>query len=249
MTTGQTWNLDDYITNARFVPALATDVLTWLAPQANERVLDVGCGDGELTAQLHHARVRVVGVDSSRELLVAARARGLDVQWADARSLPFESEFDAVFSNATLHWVPDLGAAARSAHRALCPGGRFVGEFGGHGNIAAICAAFRALASKWGLDDLFMPWTYPTPDEFEAVLRGAGFEPRRLALIPRPTPLPTGMRGWLRTFASSLVEQFPLEAREPVITEVEAALRWSLCDTQGRWHADYVRLRFEAFKR
>jgi SAM-dependent methyltransferase len=192
--------------------------------------------------------LRVVGVDSSAELLKAARSRGLDVHLADAQTLPFSAEFDAVFTNATLHWVRDLGAAARSAHEALVPGGRFVGEFGGHGNVAAICTAFRAVAAAHGLTELVMPWNYPTTEEFEAALRAAGFRVGRLTLSSRPTPLPTGMLGWLRTFTSTLTGQFPAETREQIVQEVVAALQWSLCDTQGRWHADYVRLRFEAFK-
>jgi hypothetical protein len=114
--------------------------------------------------------------------------------------------------------------------------------------VAAICTAFRAVAAARGLTDLAMPWNYPTPEEFEVVLRSVGFEPRRVTLIPRPTPLPTGMLGWLRTFTSTLVGQFPLEARDQVVQEVTTALKWSLCDTKGRWHADYVRLRFEAVK-
>lgn len=248
LMTAQSWNLDDYMTNARFVPELGADVVAWLAPKPNERVLDVGCGDGALTEQLQKLGVRVVGVDASAELLVAAQQRGLDVRLGDAQTLPFQGEFDAVFTNATLHWVPDLSAAARGAYRALLPGGRFVGEFGGHGNVAAICTAFRAVAASHGISDLAMPWQYPTVEEFEGVLRGAGFRPGRLVSIPRPTPLPTGMLGWLRTFTSSLVGQFPAETREQVVEEVVAALRWSMCDSRGRWQADYVRLRFEAFK-
>lgn len=248
MNAGQTWNLDDYMNNARFVPQLASDVVAWLAPRPGERILDVGCGDGALTEKLAQMGANVVGVDASPELLAAARARGLNVHLADAQTLPFDREFDAVFSNATLHWVRDHGAAARGAYRALVTGGRFVGEFGGHGNVAAICTAFRAVAAKWGLSELAMPWTYPTTEEFEAVLTTAGFRIGKVALIPRPTPLPTGMSGWLQTFASRLVGQFPEGTREQVLQEVEAALRWSMCDSRGRWHADYVRLRFEAFK-
>lgn len=247
MTT-QTWNLDDYLTNARFVPELGAGVVDWLAPKPDERVLDVGCGDGALTARLRELGVRVVGVDSSAELLVAAKARGLDVHLADAQQLSFRDEFAAVFTNATLHWVADLGAVARGAYQALQPGGRFVGEFGGHGNIAAICTAFRAVAASRGIPDLSMPWQYPTVEQFGDVLQTAGFRLGRLALIPRPTPLPTGMLGWLRTFTASLVEQFPPASRQQVIEEVVSALRWSLCDSRGHWSADYVRLRFEAFK-
>jgi ubiquinone/menaquinone biosynthesis C-methylase UbiE len=241
----QSWNAAAYETNASFVSELASEVVAWLNPQPGERILDVGCGDGTLAQQLLQRGVEVVGVDPSEPLLEAARSRGVDARLGDAQTLPFEAEFDAVFTNAVLHWVPDLKKAVHAARRALRPGGRFVGEFGGHGNVAAVCTALRSVAQRHGVS-LKMPWTYPTVKEFGALLSGAGFEVQQIVLAPRPTPLPTGMEGWLRTFAGPLLAQLPKEAQQSGFDEVVECLRWSLCDSEARWTADYVRLRFVA---
>lgn len=241
----QTWNAADYATHARFVSDLGQPVLDLLAPRPGERVLDVGCGDGALTAKLAEAGAVVVGIDPAPDFVAAAKARGLDARLLDATSLPFDREFDAVFTNAVLHWIADIDAALRGVRRALRDGGRFVGEFGGHGNVAAVCTALRAVGRRHGVD-VRLPWYYPTPEEFAARLDAAGLEPVSLELIPRPTPLPSGMAAWLRTFGGPIFEQLPEEARERASEEAVDLLRWSLCDREGRWTADYVRLRFSA---
>jgi SAM-dependent methyltransferase len=241
----QTWDAADYAANARFVSDLGQPVLDLLAPRAGERILDVGCGDGALTERLVQAGASVVGVDPAPGFVAAAAARGLDARQIDAQALPFEREFDAVFTNAVLHWVPDLDAALRGIHRALKAGGRFVGECGGHGNVAAVSTALQAVALRHGVRAQ-LPWRYPTPDDFTARLISAGFRPVSVELIPRPTPLASGMAAWLRTFAGPVIEQLPIDARESALDETVDLLRWSLCDEEGRWTADYVRLRFVA---
>jgi len=241
----QTWNAADYAANARFVSDLGQPVLDLLAPRSGERILDIGCGDGALTARLVEAGATVVGVDPAPDFVAAARARGIDARAHDAQALPFEQEFDAVFTNAVLHWVPDLDAALRGMHRALRPGGRCVGEFGGHGNVAAVSTALRAVGRQHGVD-VQMPWRYVTPADFSRRLVAAGFMPVSVDLIPRPTPLPSGMAAWLRTFAGPIFEQLPAAVRDTALDETVELLRWSLCDEQGRWTADYVRLRFAA---
>jgi len=241
----QTWNAADYAANARFVSDLGQPVLDLLAPRSGERILDIGCGDGALTARLVEAGATVVGVDPAPDFVAAARARGIDARALDAQALPFEREFDAVFTNAVLHWVPDLDAALRGMHRALRPGGRCVGEFGGHGNVAAVSTALRAVGRQHGVD-VQMPWRYVTPADFSRRLVAAGFMPVSVDLIPRPTPLPSGMAAWLRTFAGPIFEQLPAAVRDTALDETVELLRWSLCDEQGRWTADYVRLRFAA---
>jgi SAM-dependent methyltransferase len=187
----------------------------------------------------------VVGVDPAADFVAAAAARGLDARQLDAQSLPFDAEFDAVFTNAVLHWIPDLDAALRGIRRALRPQGRFVGECGGHGNVAAVATALQAVGRRHGVD-VRLPWHYPTPAAFTRRLVAAGFTPSSVELIPRPTALPSGMAAWLRTFARPVVEQLPADARATAFDEVMDLLRWSLCDEQGRWTADYVRLRFAA---
>jgi SAM-dependent methyltransferase len=241
----QTWNAADYAANARFVSDLGQPVLDLLAPRPGERILDVGCGDGALTARLVEAGAAVVGVDPAPDFVAAARARGIDARPFDAQALPFEHEFDAVFTNAVLHWVPDLDAALRGMHRALRPGGRCVGECGGHGNVAAVSTALRAVGRRHGID-VQMPWRYVTPADFSRRLVAAGFMPVSVDLIPRPTPLPSGMAAWLRTFAGPIFEQLPAAVRDIALDETVDLLRWSLCDEQERWTADYVRLRFAA---
>jgi len=241
----QTWDAADYAANARFVSDLGQPVLDLLAPRAGERILDVGCGDGALTERLGQAGATVVGVDPAPGFVTAAAARGIDARQIDAQALPFEREFDAVFTNAVLHWIPDLDAALRGIHRALKPGGRFVGECGGHGNVAAVSTALQAVALRHGVRAQ-LPWRYPTPDDFTARLISTGFRPVSVELIPRPTPLASGMAAWLRTFAGPIFEQLPANVRESAVDETVELLRWSLCDQEGRWTADYVRLRFVA---
>lgn len=246
-TSTQTWSPETYDANARFVSDLGSGVLSWLAPAAGERILDLGCGDGVLTKRIADAGAKVIGIDASRELLGAARQRGLNVDEMDGQALTFDHEFDAVFSNAALHWMLRPAAVIAGVRDALKPGGRFVGEFGGHGNVAAIITAMRAVGAAHGGDiALAGPWFFPTADEYRALLEDEGFAVRRIQLIPRPTPLPTGMGGWLMTFRKPFFDQFAGAEREAVVRDVEELLRPSLCDTAGRWTADYVRLRFEA---
>ncbi|MEZ5774235.1 MAG: methyltransferase domain-containing protein [Hyphomicrobiaceae bacterium] len=243
----QTWDAGRYDRNARFVSDLGGDVLALLDPRPGERILDLGCGDGALTERLVAAGASVLGVDVSEAMLAAARGRGLDVVAGDARTLPFEAEFDAVFSNAVLHWVTDPDKAAARMRAALKPGGRLVAEFGGHGNIAAIVTALRAAARIHGGDArLVSPWFYPTPAEYRAILEKAGFEVMRIGLHPRPTPLPTGIEGWLMTFRKPFFDQFGEDGRAEVLKLVVDLLAPSLRDAAGNWTADYVRLRVAA---
>jgi SAM-dependent methyltransferase len=241
----QSWNAADYAANARFVSDLGQAVLELLAPRAGERILDVGCGDGALTEKIAYAGASVVGVDPAPDFVAAAVTRGIDARRVDAQALPFDAEFDAVFTNAVLHWIPDLDAALRGIRRALKHGGRFVGECGGHGNVAAVSTALQAVALRHGVRAQ-LPWRYPTANDFIARLIAAGFRPVSVEVIPRPTPLAAGMAAWLRTFAGPIFEQLPGEVRAAALDETVDLLRWSLCDEQDNWTADYVRLRFAA---
>jgi trans-aconitate methyltransferase len=243
----QSWSAEAYARNARFVADLGQPVIELLAPRPGERILDLGCGDGALTTKLVAAGATVVGADASAELVAAARALGLDARIADGQALVFGPEFDAVFSNAALHWMKQPDAVIDGVRRALRPGGRFVGEFGGHGNVAAIVTALVAALNARGLDGAArIPWFFPTPAEYSAKLEAQGFRVDSIGLVPRPTPLPTGMRGWLDTFANPLLDGIAGAARTEILDEVEALLAPSLRDQSGNWTADYVRLRFAA---
>jgi len=243
----QRWNADQYQTHTGFVPTLGAPVVDLLAPKPGERILDLGCGDGVLTETLLKSGADVMGVDASADMIEAARAKGLSVRKLDAMSLDFSVEFDAVFSNAALHWMLDPDAVIAGVGRALKPGGRFVGEFGGHGNVAAITVALIATLNQRGVDSkAALPWYFPTPSAYQAKLERHGFVVKSIDLIPRPTPLPTDMSGWLRTMAGSFMEALPAAEREDALDNVLDLLRPTLCDDEGHWTADYVRLRFVA---
>ncbi|QMW24027.1 class I SAM-dependent methyltransferase [Sandaracinobacteroides saxicola] len=239
------WNAADYGTHAAFVPALGAPVLALLAPRPGERILDLGCGDGVLTAQLVEAGAEVLGLDPDPSMLAAARALGLTVHQGDGQALAFEAEFDAVFSNAALHWMPDHDAVLAGVFAALKPGGRFVGECGGHGNIAAIRTAIRAVSMARG-EAADEEQNYPTASAHAARLAAAGFTDIQAEIIPRPTPLPTGMVAWLNTFRAGFVRH--AADRDAAVADVEALLKPALCDADGKWTADYVRLRWQARK-
>lgn len=244
----QTWSADSYSTHARFVADLAGAVVDWLDVKPGERVLDLGCGDGALTRRIADAGAIVKGVDKSPDLLAAAVALSLDVEEGDGHELSFDSEFDAVFSNAALHWMNRPEQVVDGVWRALKPGGRFVAEFGGHGNVAAIVTAMRAVGQMRGGDEtLAGPWFFPSPEVYSDMLAGRGFEVKRIGLFPRPTPLKTGMKAWLKVFRKPFFEQFG-DDMENVLQEVEDLLRPCLCGARGNWTADYVRLRVEAVK-
>lgn len=246
LATQQTWSAESYAENARFVSDLGAEILSWLAPRPGMRVLDVGCGDGALSERIAAVGADVVGIDISPSLLEAARGRGLDVRQMSVTAATFETEFDAVFSNAVLHWVTEPERAIERMRAALKPQGRLVAEFGGHANVAAIVTAMRAAARIHGGDAaLAAPWFYPTSAEYAALLCAGGFKVVRIGLFPRQTPLPTGISGWLGTFRAPFFAQFGDRA-DTVKAEVEELLRPALCDTAGNWTADYVRLRVEA---
>ncbi len=244
---GQKWNASHYAEHANFVPKLGSDVMKLLAPQPGQRILDLGCGDGALTERIMQLGADVLGVDASAEMVAVAQQRGVTARVIDGHQLPFDKEFDAVFSNAALHWMLDPQTVLAGVKRALKPGGRFVAEFGGHGNVAAICTALIASLQFRGISSRGRhPWYFPTPEEYTNLLQTAGFHVDSIELIPRPTPLPTGIAGWLETFASPFLHGLEEDLQAAIIDNTINLLSHSLSDGQGNWTADYVRLRVSA---
>ena len=253
VNTASRWSATDYAQNAAFVPALGDAVLDLLAPKSGELILDVGCGDGTLTMRIAEAGARVIGLDSSPEMVEAARARGVDAFVADAEAMDLErfGQFDAVFSNAALHWMLDPDAVASGIFRALRGGGRFVGEMGGQGNLAALRQGLRdeLVARGYHMPEQDPAW-YPDAEEFTRLYSDAGFERIHADLIERPTPLPGGIAIWVKTFRAGLMDvaMVPEWERDDVGAAVEARVAPALRQAEGTYCADYVRLRFSMRK-
>jgi len=243
----QNWDPVQYSTNARFVSDLGMPVVELLSPQPGERILDLGCGDGALTIKFLERGCRVVAVDASAGMVAAARSLGLDASVMDGESLQFANEFDAVFSNASLHWMKNPERVIAGVWRALRPGGRFVGELGGDGNVAAIVTALESALSSRGIV-VASPWFFPHPEAYRERLEAVGFTVQTIDLIARPTLLPGDVGGWLETFAQPYLSALAPSEKQGFISEVVGALRADLCDANGQWRADYVRLRFSAMK-
>ena len=251
------WCPADYARSAAFVPALGQAALDRLAPRPGELILDIGCGDGALTERIADAGAKVIGLDSSEDMVEAARARGIDAFVADAEALDLEKQverfgrFDAVFSNAALHWMIEADSVARGVFAMLKEGGRFVGEMGGAGNLAIIRAGLREALVERGYEVPAedMAW-YPTVEEFARVYGAAGFTDIQAERIDRPTDLPAGIGGWVKTFRSGLLDlaMVPGWARDEVAEAVERRVGPELRGPDGGYFADYVRLRFSMRK-
>jgi SAM-dependent methyltransferase len=245
--TADEWKADRYAEHSPCVPLLGLPVLELLRPQPGERILDVGCGDGVLSHKILEAGATVVGVDGSQDMVEAARKRGIEALLVGPLHLSFEAEFDGAFSNAALHWMKrDPDAVLYGVRRSLKPDGRFAGESGGHGCVAAVMVALLAVLDRNSIIDpvSLIPWYFPTVSEYGDKLERAGFGVDSIELFPRPTILPTDMRGWLETFARSFFNVLPQADRGRALDEVVDLVRPELCDSMGQWTVDYVRLRF-----
>ena len=247
MSQATSWNPECYAKNARFVADLGEPLLGLIEPKADEIILDLGCGDGALTEKLVALGCQVFGIDSSLAQLRAARQHDLPVAVMDGQRLSLKKRFDAVFTNAALHWMKQPQAVIEGVAQALKPGGRFVGEFGGKGNVETIRQALHAALHKRAVDPWQIdPWYYPSPEEYSALLQRFGFTMEYIELIPRPTQLPGDILGWLETFAQPFSKSVNESERVGFLTEVRTQLAPRLKQTDGKWCADYVRLRFKA---
>ena len=249
------WNSELYQKGHSFVWQYGKELVQLLSPRAGERILDVGCGTGQLTAEIAKTGAEVVGTDFSPDMITAARLNFPDLRFevADATSLPFNNEFDAVFSNAVLHWVRDQLGAVHSIARSLKPGGRFVMEMGGHGNIREIWTAFLGALTSLGVDqpERLSPWFYASVGGYARLLESQGLEVSFATLFDRPTRLDGGERGlatWIAMFGGFATDTLTREQRAEFVRRVESLARPALFH-DGAWIADYRRLRMIAVKR
>lgn len=253
LAQGSKWDASLYDEKHSFVWKMAAALLELLDAKADEHILDIGCGTGHLTAQIAALGAHVTGVDRSAEMIQLARVAhpSLHFAVADARELAFAQTFDAVFSNATLHWIRDPERVVIAIASALRPGGRFVAEFGGKGNVAALVAAFHRAWKNLSLPEAFPnPWYYPSLAEYASLLERHGLEVTYGALFDRPTPLEDGERGlrnWLDMFGGIIAEKLAPRAQEGLKMEVEREARHDLF-RDGHWVMDYRRLRVVACK-
>lgn len=253
MAHGSRWDAALYDEKHSFVWKLAAGLLELLDAKPGERILDIGCGTGHLSAQIAATGALVTGIDRSPEMIEQARSAhpAITFEVVDAQEMKFAQPFDAAFSNATLHWITEPERAVASLASALRPGGRFVAEFGGKGNVAALMAAFnRAWKTLQLPEPLPSPWYYPSLGEYAALLERHGLEVTYGLLFDRPTPLEDGERGlrnWLDMFGASIADNLPADVQDKFKQEVEREARPELFH-DGRWVMDYRRLRIVAHK-
>ena len=254
MTSSQTWNPELYQARHSFVWDYGRDLVGMLAPKKNERILDIGCGTGNLTAEIAALCGEITGVDSSPQMIEQARLNypQIDFQLIDVRELPFEALYDALFSNAALHWIRDAECAANAMVRALKPRGRMVLEFGGKGNIAIVLdAAYRALEFA-GVEapERLNCWYFPSVDEYTSVLEQSGMRVTHAALFDRLTVLdggPEGMSNWIRVFGGMFLKAVAADKHAAFFDKLNEYAAPAL-RREDVWSADYRRLRIAAIR-
>jgi trans-aconitate methyltransferase len=248
--TGMRWDACLYESKHTFVWQRGAELVDMLDPRSGERILDLGCGTGRLTAEIAMRGAQVTGIDSSPEMIAQARGQfpGLRFEVADARRLHYHETFDAVFSNAALHWITEPEAVVKGVARSLVPDGRLVTEFGGKGNVQNLLEGVRQALNQMGIPggDRLNPWYFPSVAEYAGLLEKHGLAVSLAMLFDRPTPLEdgeAGMRNWFKMFGAPILARVPSERQDELLARIERALRPALF-REGNWVVDYRRLRF-----
>ncbi|HEY9694404.1 MAG TPA: methyltransferase domain-containing protein [Oculatellaceae cyanobacterium] len=248
------WNADLYQGKHAFVWQYGEDIVELLSPQPGERILDLGCGTGQLTEKIASVGAEVMGIDNSAAMITKAEANYPQIPFAvaDARNFQVAQPLDAVFSNAALHWVKEADAVISCTWQALKPRGRFVAEFGGKGNVHAIASTLFSIIESKGSTTLesLNPWYFPSIGDYATRLEKQGFNVTYAVLFDRPTPLADGEAGlanWIRMFASTVLAKYSVEEQNSLIAALEQRLKPTLY-RDGTWIADYRRLRVVAIK-
>ncbi|MGY4691762.1 class I SAM-dependent methyltransferase [Salibacterium sp. K-3] len=242
------WNAELYDGKHSFVSTYGNDLVDLLNPKKGQHILDLGCGTGDLAKQLNDFGADVEGVDKSENMIEQAKTKYPNIKFAveDATALEYKDEFDAVFSNAALHWVKPPKKALYCIYNSLKENGRFVAEFGGKGNVHRITTEIRNQLKALGLpyyEDRF-PWFFPSVGEYTTLMEEVGFRVTFANHFDRPTPLEgeTGLRHWMEMFGKTMFEEFDNESVHKVITNVENNLKESMFK-ENKWIADYKRIR------
>ncbi|PSL46793.1 trans-aconitate methyltransferase [Chitinophaga niastensis] len=245
------WNADLYKEKHAFVFEYGNSLIDWLQPQAGEVILDLGCGTGELTAQLAEKGAQVTGIDASAAMIESARAHypNITFEVGDATTFSLPVQFDGIFSNATLHWVREKEKAIARMYAQLKKGGRLVIEMGGKGNVQSILITLEKVMQQKGYT--YVPfWYFPSPAEYTTLLEKAGFKIDRVHFFDRPSKLvdpATGIIDWLEMFGHYLFTNVPEKDKNAILQQVQQELAPQIMK-DGDLYADYVRLRVAATK-
>jgi trans-aconitate methyltransferase len=246
------WDTSLYDQKHAFVFEYGKGLIPILQPQPGELILDLGCGTGHLTQTIAESGAHVIGIDSSASMIETARSTypQLEFHVADARDFSFESPFDAIFSNATLHWITEAEQVARCIAASLKPGGRFVAEFGGKNCVAAITTAIQESFRELLHREIDFGWYFPSIGEYASLLEKHDLEVRSALLFERPTPLEDGemgLRNWIQMFVDRVFHNAPVDGKQQILARTEEKTRDRLFNN-GQWIADYTRLRIVAYK-
>ncbi|HSZ32576.1 MAG TPA: methyltransferase domain-containing protein [Puia sp.] len=247
------WNTELYDKKHDFVSKFGEGILSYLQPKAGETILDLGCGTGDLTQEIFQKGARVIGVDNSAEMIQVAKTKFPSIEFfqADARIMNFDTPFDAIFSNAVLHWIKEKDLVIRQMHLSLKENGRIVLEFGGKGNIQQMENAMRMVLKRNGYDknaniDF---WYFPSIGEYATELEKQNFRVIHAEHFDRNTPLKgdRGMKDWFKMFGINFLNDVPEDEIEYILDEVDDILRPTHY-RDGIWNADYKRIRIVAIK-